>query len=487
MLQNALFIVVIIVSFLSSVIIYTMASRSSRSKNKKKSKGPNTINQEDIPLDGTSPGTSKWISSTQMDLLQPNERANTRSSSALKSTELLKSKLDSVDSSDSESDVESGSEEEISEKKSNHSIRKGSISEIEVSSSQESFNRKNVNNSVFDNPENSQFDPNYSGGSMYSTPRKQQSSPTTTSQHESSLADSSSFQGFDYIMERQKVMENKSNFIQDFRNALMDTTVRDLLTELLLEPLNKKIHILANKVSVLEKNCEKAHLTIKSLEKRNKKTENKVTSLEEKCATLESEITEVTKQASSNNNAIVAPIQSEISNLKHKSNMQQRMTDQERRNNLVFHGIMESKDENKKDLNDKVKNILDKADLKIEGSFEVARLGKIISQDNETSTQRPRPVKVILSNYWDKRIIYNARITMKAKGNHGIFINEDLPKIQQTLLMHCREARRQNKIDTCWTDEGVVHVRTADKDDLIMANVHQLIKDTGYKEKKSQN
>ena len=484
MLQNVL-LLVFIVSFLSSVVIYTMASRSSRSKSKKKIKGPNTNNQEAIPQDGTAPGTSKWISSTQMDLLQPNERANTRSSSASKSTELLQSKLNSVDSSDSESDVETDNEEESSEKKSNPSKSKGSISEIDLSSSQESFNRKYVNNSNFDNPANSQFDPNYSGGSMYSTPRKQQASPTTSSQHESSLADTSSLLGFDYIMERQRVMENKSNFIQDFRNALMDTTVRDLLTELLLEPLNKKIHILANKVSALEKNCETAHSTIKSLEKRNKKMENKVTSLEEKCSTLESEIIEVRKQASSNNDAIVAPIQSEISHLKHKSNMQQRMTDQERRNNLVFHGIIESKDENKKDLNDKVKNILVKADLKIEGSFEVTRLGKI--QDNETSTQRPRPVKVILSNYWDKRIIYNARITMKSKGNHGIFINEDLPKVQQTLLMHCREARRQNKIDTCWTDEGVVHVRTADKDDLIMANVPQLIKDTGYKEKKSQN
>ena len=167
--------------------------------------------------------------------------------------------------------------------------------------------------------------------------------------------------------------------------------------------------------------------------------------------------------------------------------MHQRMTDQERRNNLVFHGIHESKDENKNDLTDKVKSILDKAELKIEGSFEVTRLGKIITQDNETSTNRPRPVKIILSNYWDKRIIYNARTTMKSKGNAGIFINEDLPKIQQTLLMHCREARRQNKIDTCWTDEGVVHVRTADKDDLIMTNVLQLKKDTGYKEKKAPN
>jgi len=424
-----------------------------------------------------------------MDLLQPKQRPNTRSSTASKSTELLHSKLNSVVSSDSEtepeSEYETGSDDEISAK-SNHTKRKESISEIEVTSSQESFNRKNVNNSDFDNPANSQFDPNYSGGSMYSTPRKQRSSTTTPTQHDSSLADTSSPHGLDYTMDWQKAMDKKSEFIQDFRNALMDTTVRDLLTEMLLEPLKIKIHTLENKVSGLEKKCEKAHTTIKSLEKRNKKTENEVTKLEEKYSKLESEITEIKNKASSENNAIVAPIQSEISHIKHKSNMHQRMTDQERRNNLVFHGIHESKDENKNDLADKVKSILDKAELKIDGTFEVTRLGKTITQDNETSTNRPRPVKIILSNYWDKRIIYNARTTMKSKGNAGIFINEDLPKIQQTLLMHCREARRQNKIDTCWTDEGVVHVRTADKDDLIMTNVLQLKKDTGYKEKKPQ-
>ena len=149
-----------------------------------------------------------------MDLLQPKQRANTRSSTASKSTELLHSKLNSVVSSDSEtepeSEYETGSDDEISAKN-KHAKRKESISEIEVTSSQESFNRKNVNNSDFDNPANSQFDPNYSGGSMYSTPRKQQSSTTTPTQHDSSLADTSSLHGFDNIMDLQQVMDKKVN------------------------------------------------------------------------------------------------------------------------------------------------------------------------------------------------------------------------------------------------------------------------------------
>ena len=106
MLQNVLFLA-IIVALLSSIVIYTMASNSKSSKsnsNKKKPKGPDTNKQDDLPQDGTAPGTSNWISSTQMDLLQPKQRPNTRSSTASKSTELLHSKLNSVDSSDSETE-----------------------------------------------------------------------------------------------------------------------------------------------------------------------------------------------------------------------------------------------------------------------------------------------------------------------------------------------------------------------------------------------
>jgi len=63
---------------------------------------------------------------------------------------------------------------------------------------------------------------------------------------------------------------------------------------------------------------------------------------------------------------------------------------------------------------------------------------------------------------------------MKTSGNTGIFINEDLPKIQQTLLMHCRKARRINLLETCWTEEGIVHIKTTNKEDEVIPNTEKL-------------
>ena len=71
---------------------------------------------------------------------------------------------------------------------------------------------------------------------------------------------------------------------------------------------------------------------------------------------------------------------------------------------------------------------------------------------------------------------------MKDTKNAGIFINKDLPKVQQTLLIHCRKARRLNLIETQWTEDGVVHIRTKEKDDLIITDLQSLKKETGYKE-----
>jgi hypothetical protein len=132
-------------------------------------------------------------------------------------------------------------------------------------------------------------------------------------------------------------------------------------------------------------------------------------------------------------------------------------------------------------LTAKVNEILKKADIKIEDKFEATRLGKT-NAETSGNEARLRPVKVCLRNHWDKRVIYRARTSMMATKNVGIFINEDLPKIQQTLLMHCRKARRGNKLTTCWTEDGVVHIKTKDKDDIVITDLGQLKKETGYTE-----
>jgi hypothetical protein len=260
----------------------------------------------------------------------------------------------------------------------------------------------------------------------------------------------------------------QNNFTKDLLVALHDKDIRQALSQILLEPI-------LDRVRELEINNDKHEKKIKILVQQNK-------SLEEKYTNLETEVKTLKEQKKNNSKSLVAPLQNEITNLKHKTNINQRMTDQDRRNNVVIHGIKESKDESAEELTTKVNTILNKADLKIEGTFEVVRLGKVTALNSE---QRIRPVKVSLSNHWDKRIIYKARTTMKAKENFGIFINEDIPKLQQTLLMHCRQARRQKKLVSCWTEEGVVHVRTTDIDDIIITDLQQLKKDTGYIEKES--
>ena len=159
--------------------------------------------------------------------------------------------------------------------------------------------------------------------------------------------------------------------------------------------------------------------------------------------------------------------------MKHATNIAQRMNDQERRNNVVIHGLEESTGESPKQLTSKINEVLKKAKIKIDDKFEATRLGK-------NNAGKTRPVKVCLKNYWDKRTIYKARTTMKATGNKGIFINEDLPKIQQTLLMNCRKARRDNLLVTCWTDEGIVHIKTTNKDDEVIPNTEKLTEVTGY-------
>ena len=226
-----------------------------------------------------------------------------------------------------------------------------------------------------------------------------------------------------------------------------------------------------------------------------------------KCNDLEEELFNALKaKAEDMKNDSLKPIETEITHIKHKANINMRMQDQERRNNLVIIGMEENVDETQEEVDNKIKNIFQKASINLEGSFTASRLGKqnTIVKENESpgfmsrwmsnkaqknkqeTVQRPRPVKICLTSQYDKHTIYKARITMKDTGNSGIFINEDLPKIQQTLLMHCRNARRQNKLLAQWTEDGVVHVRTKDKDDVIVTDLQFLKNETGYTEQVSE-
>ena len=290
---------------------------------------------------------------------------------------------------------------------------------------------------------------------------------------------------------------NKSNsktFVAELQDALHDKEVRKIYSEVLLEPILSRLRDLEIQQGKLEKKVHKLDSKNKVLEENNK-------ALEKKLAKLEKHM-ETAKNNKPDNIDSLKPIEKEITNMKHKANINMRMNDQDRRNNLVIIGIKENVNETQEEVDDKIKEILQKASIKLEGSFTASRLGKqnIVEKEVESPglisrwmgnkaqknkqdvVPRPRPVKISLTNQYDKHIIYKARITMKDTNNTGIFINEDLPKIQQTLLMHCRNARRQNKLISQWTEDGVVHIRTKDKDDVIVTDLQFPKNETCYKE-----
>ena len=290
---------------------------------------------------------------------------------------------------------------------------------------------------------------------------------------------------------------NSKQFKDQLMDALYDNEIREALSQILLEPI-------LNRVRELEVKNNKTDKKLKKMENENKSLMEKYSELEEKFNTLK------TERAEKVNSDSLKPIETEITHIKHKANINMRMQDQDRRNNLVIVGIEEKISETQDDLDKNVKDILEKASIKLEGTFVANRLGKQAPADNASSADnattgfisrwrgnksqktpqatmpRSRPVKICLTSQYDKHIIYKARTTMKDTDNKGIFINEDLPKIQQTLLMHCRKARRQNKIISQWTEDGVVHIRTKDKDDIIVTDLPALKKETDYIEDQNQ-
>ena len=366
----------------------------------------------------------------------------------------------------------------------------------EPSEGEISFNRKFRRGPDYDfeNSQNSHYmGPNYSAQSTPKSQRASTSQHTPTSKktrtstprssRESTWSDESDEESHANDEESQS---NTNSFIRDYLEALHNKDVRSALSKILLYPI-------LDRVRDLEIQHAKAEKKTSKLEKLNAKLEERMVVLEEEIKVLRD------TKGDSSKKSLLGPIQKEITNMKHQQNINMRMTDQDRRNNLVITGVTETMNEKEEDTHEKIKEVLKKADIKIEGTFQAIRLGKptiieeptllnrMLRNKNKqpTPTLRNRPIKVCLSSQWDKSCIYKARTSMKDT-NKGVFINEDLPKTQQTLLLHCRKARRQNKLVTSWTEDGVVHIKTADHDDLIITNLQALKAETSYDEAESK-
>ena len=110
--------------------------------------------------------------------------------------------------------------------------------------------------------------------------------------------------------------------------------------------------------------------------------------------------------------------------------------------------------------------ILKKIDVKI-GLYSAVRIGNNAGK---------RPVKVVCTSHWDKRMVYAKRIALKNAGYENIFINEDISKVQSEVFFHAWKAKQQKLVGSTCTQNGSIHVKMENGDVLLIPSVERLMK-----------
>ena len=72
---------------------------------------------------------------------------------------------------------------------------------------------------------------------------------------------------------------------------------------------------------------------------------------------------------------------------------------------------------------------------------------------------RPRDIIVKFSSYRARRKVYGARTKTKDSGYRGVYINEDLTKSRNMLLMKARNMVKTKHIHSAWSSDGTILVR----------------------------
>ena len=75
------------------------------------------------------------------------------------------------------------------------------------------------------------------------------------------------------------------------------------------------------------------------------------------------------------------------------------------------------------------------------------------------STGRTRDIIVKFASYRTRRKVYGARIATKDSGYAGIYINEDLTKPRNKLLLKARKMAKTNILKSAWSSDGNILVR----------------------------
>lgn len=85
------------------------------------------------------------------------------------------------------------------------------------------------------------------------------------------------------------------------------------------------------------------------------------------------------------------------------------------------------------------------------------RVGKPSTVTHHSS--RPRDIIVKFSSYRTRRKVYGARTSTKTSGYNGVYINEDLTKPRNKLLLKARKMVKDKRLKSAWSSDGNILVR----------------------------
>ena len=194
--------------------------------------------------------------------------------------------------------------------------------------------------------------------------------------------------------------------------------------------------------SDIEDEMMKQSVAIERMKERMEKSEKDITDLNSK----------IDKKMSEKNRDLVSRLDALESKLSQVSltmkDLRWKTIDYEsrmRRNNLIFYGIKEEKDE---DCIERIEHFL-RTELKISKPVAIQRahrMGKLISPNSVGQrTGRPRPIIVNFLDYRQREVIRAARVNLKQP--HGI--SDDLPKevrkARETLVPELKELKQKGK------------------------------------------
>ena len=93
----------------------------------------------------------------------------------------------------------------------------------------------------------------------------------------------------------------------------------------------------------------------------------------------------------------------------------------------------------------------------IERSHRVGKPPSTVSFSERVN--RPRDIIVKFASYRIRRKVYAARTNTKTSGYNGVYINEDLTKPRNKLLLKARKMAKANRLKSAWSSDGNILVR----------------------------